>query len=173
MTNTCSIENCESPVDSLGMCGKHAQRMRRYGDPNYLTPEETRRANNRQSQLARFEEVKATTYRKQHGRHQHRVVAEQMLGRPLKPGEIVHHIDGNKHNNDPSNLQVMTQSEHIREHFNKKNSLIEWQGKSMYPSEWAEEMGISPSVFFNRRKAGWPMERIANTPVAQRRPRRV
>lgn len=55
-------------------------------------------------------------YIKQGGRHQHRVVAEQMLGRPLKRGEVVHHKDGNKHNNDPSNLEVMTQGEHMREH---------------------------------------------------------
>ena len=173
MAKICLIQDCESPVDSLGMCGKHAQRMRRYGDPNYFTPEETRRANNRQSQLARFQEVKPTTYRKQYGRHQHRVVAEQMLGRPLKPSEIVHHIDGNKHNNDPSNLQVMTQAEHIREHFHGKSALIEWKGRSMYPSEWAKEMGISRSVFANRKNAGWPMERIASTPVASRRRRSV
>ena len=32
---------------------------------------------------------------------------------------IVHHIDGNKRNNDPSNLAVMTQSEHCRIHFKK------------------------------------------------------
>ena len=56
------------------------------------------------------------TYRKRDGRHEHRVVAEQTLGRPLVPGEIVHHIDGDKLNNDPANLAVMTQSEHIREH---------------------------------------------------------
>lgn len=94
----------------------HAARVRRYGDPNYITPENQRRKNNRESQLQRFTQVKPDTYHKLHGRHIHRVIAEQMIGRPLVKGEIVHHIDGNKHNNDPSNLQVMTQSEHMKLH---------------------------------------------------------
>lgn len=58
----------------------------------------------------------AVGYRKRMGRHEHRVVAEQILGRPLLPGEIVHHRDHDKTNNDPSNLEVMTQSDHIRLH---------------------------------------------------------
>jgi hypothetical protein len=55
-------------------------------------------------------------YTKLNGVHRHRVVAEKMLGRPLERGEIVHHIDCNKKNDTPENLQVMTQSEHIRKH---------------------------------------------------------
>lgn len=49
-------------------------------------------------------------------RLEHQIVMEQKLGRSLTPGEVVHHIDGNKANNDPANLQLTTQSEHIREH---------------------------------------------------------
>lgn len=56
------------------------------------------------------------TYQKIHGRHVHRVVAEQKIGRPLRSDEIVHHIDGDIHNNRPENLQVMTQREHIEIH---------------------------------------------------------
>lgn len=45
-----------------------------------------------------------------------RYVMEQILGRKLTSDEIVHHIDGNKLNNDPANLQIMTRAEHARLH---------------------------------------------------------
>ena len=46
----------------------------------------------------------------------HRAVMEQVLGRKLRSDEIVHHIDGNKLNNDPSNLMIVTREEHARIH---------------------------------------------------------
>ena len=33
-------------------------------------------------------------YVRQSGRRQHRIVAEQKLGRPMTPNEVVHHLDG-------------------------------------------------------------------------------
>lgn len=57
------------------------------------------------------------TYRKLRGRHEHRVKAEEMLGRALLPGEIVHHKDGNKLNNSFENLEVLpNQSVHAKTH---------------------------------------------------------
>lgn len=49
-------------------------------------------------------------------RLEHRVIMEIHIGRTLRIDEIVHHIDGDRSNNDPSNLKVMSQSEHIRHH---------------------------------------------------------
>jgi hypothetical protein len=39
---------------------------------------------------------------------EHRLVMSRKLGRPLHPGENVHHIDGDRTNNAPYNLEVWT-----------------------------------------------------------------
>ena len=46
----------------------------------------------------------------------HRAVAMATLGIVLSADMVVHHKDGNKLNNDPSNLVVMSHSEHSRLH---------------------------------------------------------
>lgn len=69
-------------------------------------------------------------YVKEGGRHQHRVVAERKLGRQLLPGEIVHHDDEVKSNNSPENLEVITQSNHVRRHISKM--LSERKSKAGY-----------------------------------------
>lgn len=66
---------------------------------------------------ARLNKGAKDSYEKTYGRHTHRIVAEQILGRPLKPGEVVHHIDRNKRNNNPNNLMVFaSQREHAEWH---------------------------------------------------------
>ena len=49
----------------------------------------------------------------------HRWVMEKKLGRKLKNREIVHHIDRNKLNNSPENLEVFSSQEEHEGHHNK------------------------------------------------------
>ncbi len=71
----------------------------------------------------------------------HRFIMEQKLGRKLKTGELAHHIDGDKRNNNPDNLESMTNSKHSKHHwkdiYSQRRSWIEnWEnipGRKLTP----------------------------------------
>lgn len=56
---------------------------------------------------------------------EHIYIMEKILGRKMKGRgkEVVHHIDGNKLNNKPSNLRLMSMPEHQRMHLLKRHTL--------------------------------------------------
>ena len=48
---------------------------------------------------------------------EHRHIMQLHLGRKLDTNECVHHIDGNPRNNELSNLELKSRSEHSKEHW--------------------------------------------------------
>ena len=63
---------------------------------------------------------------------EHVLVWERHHGRPVPPGHDIHHRDGDKLNNDISNLQLVTKLEHKRIH----------SGCELRDGEWWKPCGV-------------------------------
>jgi len=75
----------------------HHSRSRRHGDPGLAEPKIAPKGAGT---------LKRDGYRTISKVPEHRLVMEQMLGRPLEPWETVHHKNGIRDDNRPENLEL-------------------------------------------------------------------
>lgn len=67
-------------------------------------------------------------YREYSGKYLHRAVWEYFNGK-IPEGYVIHHIDGDKSNNDLTNLQLMTISDHTKSHMEIAQHICKYCGK--------------------------------------------
>ena len=61
----------------------------------------------------------------------HRLVMEKKLGRYLTKEEIIHHKDGDGHNNKISNLELTTRKKHFKNHFEGVKSVKKYKDENI------------------------------------------
>lgn len=96
-TKKCTIEGCEKKHNAKGYCYTHYNRWKRYGDP-MITKEAASR-------------IAPDGYVWRGGVQEHRLVMEEKIGRKLVPGENVHHLNGDRKDNRPENLELWSRKQ--------------------------------------------------------------
>ena len=98
----CSLDGCDQPMWSKDLCRMHYNRLLKDGD---VGPVERLAAPKAERRVSPDGYV-FINLPGQGSKAEHRMVMEQMLGRPLLPGETPHHRNGIRDDNRPENLEL-------------------------------------------------------------------
>lgn len=95
----CVIDGCAAIGNRRGLCNRHRMRVKNHGSPFTMLTRPAGTGTRRPDGYLMHESGGRAVLN-------HVLVAERALGKPLPKGAQVHHVDGDRTNDAPSNLVI-------------------------------------------------------------------
>lgn len=102
----CSVEGCKRPHSARGYCAMHFLRVRSHGNPGPVGPYSDGSGYVDRNGYRILQRPGHPNARKRGDISEHTLVMSEMLGRPLRKNERVHHKNGKRDDNRPENLEL-------------------------------------------------------------------
>jgi hypothetical protein len=107
----CTVSGCQNKQRARGFCGNHWKKWRKFGDANAKRKRDPGSGSiNYCGYKLLYMPDDPNADVNGHVR-EHRMVMSKKLGRPLLPGENVHHINGNRLDNRVENLELWVKTQ--------------------------------------------------------------
>lgn len=101
----CQVDGCAQRHEALGYCKSHYYAFKKHGDPLTKLSGKGQGWQIHEGYLEIYIPDNPMASKKGYVK-EHRLVMSEMLGRALRPDEIVHHKNGNRLDNSPQNLEL-------------------------------------------------------------------
>lgn len=163
----CKADDCAKTAWSLGYCRTHHLRFKKYGNPHAGIWHKRKKGEGKKWHESKNGYILRIDHNSPHSGsnghvYQHRQVMAEMLGRPLRKGENVHHRNGNRKDNRPENLELWVSGQPAGQ---RVQDVARWAIELLSSGKLKSALKLEPEMWYELSKLEQAIKDLKNGSV--------